>query len=373
VISGYYLNGRDNPRDRVIAHSGAGTLHMYDLSISDGNLYETAGPARGGCVYSAGAVELVHVRVSQCQAEDTDPTWETVGGGIYTRGGLTAKYTTIEANQAYAHGALLARGGGAAVGGNLFTLYSTIDGNRAFTKGGANAEGLGGGLYLNGNATIIGSTVSGNQASTQAGGIWTNKVSATPVAATIINSTISGNNAALVGGLRASNVSITLRNSTVAFNTASLNARTAMAPGVGVEANGDSVSITLESSLLSNNAYSVGANPDRDFGAYAVNGGAFTISGANNLIRVTTNAVPPGTIMGACPDLGPLRNNGGPTTTHALLSRSPAIDRGNNANTLSYDQRGIPYARVSGSSADIGAYEVQQDDIIFNSGFDGCP
>jgi len=28
---------------------------------------------------------------------------------------------------------------------------------------------------------------------------------------------------------------------------------------------------------------------------------------------------------------------------------------------------------VSGSSADIGAYEVQRSDIVFDAGFDGCP
>jgi len=43
--------------------------------------------------------------------------------------------------------------------------------------------------------------------------------------------------------------------------------------------------------------------------------------------------------------------------------------------TLSRDaHRGTtPHARVSGNSADIGAYEVQKDDIVFDGGFDGCP
>jgi hypothetical protein len=56
-----------------------------------------------------------------------------------------------------------------------------------------------------------------------------------------------------------------------------------------------------------------------------------------------------------------------------LLSTSPAIDHGNNIHSAGSDQRG--YARVSplNGIADIGAYEVQQDDIVFNAGFDGCP
>lgn len=93
-----------------------------------------------------------------------------------------------------------------------------------------------------------------------------------------------------------------------------------------------------------------------------------------------------GNLTGVCPLLGPIRDNGGSTYTHALLSGSPAIDAGNNtANDphtgvpALYDQRGqepsVPplYERVSGISADIGAYEVQKDDIVFDAGFDGCP
>ena len=54
-----------------------------------------------------------------------------------------------------------------------------------------------------------------------------------------------------------------------------------------------------------------------------------------------------------------------------------------NPNTLApygYDQRGsnlangvFDYVRVSGPAADVGAYAVQNDDIVFNAGFDGCP
>ncbi|MBU6200105.1 MAG: hypothetical protein KGP08_10670, partial [Xanthomonadaceae bacterium] len=98
-----------------------------------------------------------------------------------------------------------------------------------------------------------------------------------------------------------------------------------------------------------------------------------TFSGANNLVRATFAAVPAGTIKLSCPLLGPLRNNGGLTQTHALFSHSPGIDQGNNSLNLTWDQRGSPYARASGSAADIGAYEVQQADVIFNNGFDGCP
>jgi hypothetical protein len=115
------------------------------------------------------------------------------------------------------------------------------------------------------------------------------------------------------------------------------------------------------------------------------NGGSVATP-ANNLIRVTfAGGLPNDTkVFGSCPRLGQLRNNGGLTQTHALLSHSPAIDAGNvnAAGVVDDDQRGpadkngtVDYPRVSGASAlaDIGAYEVQQDDVVFNNDFEGCP
>jgi hypothetical protein len=55
--------------------------------------------------------------------------------------------------------------------------------------------------------------------------------------------------------------------------------------------------------------------------------------------------------------LAPLRDNGGPTKTHELLSGSPAIDAASNdAGCPPTDQRGL--ARPTGAACDIGAYEV---------------
>ena len=64
------------------------------------------------------------------------------------------------------------------------------------------------------------------------------------------------------------------------------------------------------------------------------------------------------------PKIGRLQNNGGPTPTMALLSGSPAIDRGVN-NGLMTDQRGAPrpfdFAALTnasgGDASDIGAFE----------------
>ena len=63
-----------------------------------------------------------------------------------------------------------------------------------------------------------------------------------------------------------------------------------------------------------------------------------------------------------------------------MLSNSPALDVGNNSLLLFFDQRGtalingsVDYPRVSGIRPDIGAYEVQQADLIHAADFEGCP
>jgi hypothetical protein len=79
-------------------------------------------------------------------------------------------------------------------------------------------------------------------------------------------------------------------------------------------------------------------------------------------------------IIGKDPVLGPLKNNGGPTSTHALLFGSPAIDAGNSSD-LSKDQRGykrplnIPGIANVSDGADIGAYEFVAYHSTIGGGF----
>src|SRR5207237_986994 len=54
-----------------------------------------------------------------------------------------------------------------------------------------------------------------------------------------------------------------------------------------------------------------------------------------------------------------LANNGGPTQTIALQATSPLVNAGSNPAALTTDQRGTGFVRVSGTAADIGAFEVQ--------------
>jgi len=66
------------------------------------------------------------------------------------------------------------------------------------------------------------------------------------------------------------------------------------------------------------------------------------------------------------PLLGPLRDNGGPTFTQALLHGSPAIDAGETVVDFNTDQRGVP--RPQGTAWDIGAYELTQASVATATG-----
>ena len=86
--------------------------------------------------------------------------------------------------------------------------------------------------------------------------------------------------------------------------------------------------------------------------------GSAILDGGNNLSSDAT--LPLGaasSLTNTNPNLGPLTNNGGPTPSLALLTGSPAIDRGQTIPGLFSDQRG--QFRPSGKAFDIGAYEFQ--------------
>jgi hypothetical protein len=238
----------------------------------------------------------------------------------------------------------------------------------------AGSGGIGAGVRAMGSVTIHNSTFSGNIAGSSYAALSAENPGSTTL---IANSTLSGNVAtnSSVGGLYSTATHTKIYSSTIAFNSAKLGTS-----GVGVKLyTGIGGDVKLESNIIAENTYGSGAT-DNDFNAQTT-----TLTGHNNFIRVSSTSLPSDTIAGKCPLLAPLADNGGLTQTHRPYGHSPVIDVGNNAFAASYDQRGSAaingvrnFSRVSGppggaAIADIGAYEIDQSDEIFEGPFEGCP
>jgi hypothetical protein len=343
-----------NFNDRVFRHTGASVLALYDLTISEGKYVSNATPY-GGCIYSTGSAKLYRVTVSGCLVVGQE-TAVARGGGIQVANSMLLDHSTITGN--IAHGLNdggapynVALGGGISVGGDFVAKYSTISDNQAIESD-ANHNSSGGGIAAFGNFGLTNSTISGNSAVAMGGVLIEG---GTGAEAHILASTIAENVAHAFSGIY-TQVPTTVANSTSAFSRAT-------STGGRGAVYSQHEPIELQSTIIAGNEQGTGGPND-------LNGTSATVvTGADNLITSSTIAVPPDTITD-CPHLNPLADNGGPTRTNALRIDSPALDHGNNNADLATDQRGM--ARITGSSADIGAYEWNApDEHLFFSGFEG--
>ncbi len=235
------------------------------------------------------------------------------GGAIYAGSNITITDTLFSGNHAYRGGAFTSY-----VNGVIATFERvTMSGN---ATGSSDVHGEGGAIYQGfGSLNILNSTLSGNgspETTAYGSGMylyWMNSV-------VIKNSTIVNNQ--LISP----------------YQSAALHINTS--------------TLYLYNTILANNTTADCYTDDN-----------LTVSAnLNNLIRVS-NGCPAGALSGD-PLLGALADNGGATRTHALLSGSPAIDAGDNAQCLSTDQRGLARP-VDGNGdgsvlCDIGAFEVQE-------------
>jgi hypothetical protein len=221
------------------------------------------------------------------------------GGGIDNFGKLTVSSSTFSHNTSKARGGLNIGGGGIFNGGKLTVSSSTFNGNSASNFGG-------GILNSGGTVKVNNSTLSGNLASS-GGGISNGDPSGPGGTVTVSSSTLSGN---LGGGM---------------YNAASY-------------------SVTLTGTIVANSPSGSNCHGKITDGGYNLDSG-FTCGFTNHALNNTN------------PKLGPLRNNGGPTPTMALLQGSKAIDWVALSDCPSTDQRGSQRPDDSESSCDIGAYE----------------
>lgn len=259
------------------------------------------------------------------------------GGGILNSGGTVMLVDSeVSDNYSGAGGAGIKNGGNA----TLTLVRTAVNQNRM------GQTGSGGGIY-NFPASfvyIFDSEISENDASTGAAILNGGDV-------VLTNSTISGNEARTSGGgIYQSNQGaiLTLNNTTVVNNSAENQC--------GGVCNSFNMSTTLRNSIVAHNeapfAPDCRGDTPIDSAGYNIIG-----DGANCNINTFT-----GDLLDTAPAIGILKDNGGPTRTHALYTTSPALDAGNpngcrdeNFVMLATDQRGT--IRPQGEQCDRGAFE----------------
>jgi beta-glucanase (GH16 family) len=306
------IDGSDAPglilsgdlRDRVLLVDSGLSVDLAHLTVTNGFGFQL-----GGGILNNGDLTLDHVTVANnTMVTDVGQFWQG-GAGIYVGegGSLSLIDSTVSDNDSgYA-------------GGGIYAFFNTEVTITRSTISGNLAQDVGGGLRSLGNVTILNSTLSGNVAIAFHGGA----AFLTDGVTEVMNSTIADNSSPggtaggfFVGTFTASPASLSLKNSVVSGNTG-LNC---FAGFFGAGA----VSLT-----------SAGYNIDSD--------------GSCNLIGT-------GDQPNTDPLLGPLADNGGPTSTHALAAGSPAIDSADAASCPATDQRGV--ARPQGAGCDVGAFEL---------------
>lgn len=294
-----------------------GTLTLTDSTVSDNSGFGA------GINDESGTTTIADSTISDNQ-----------GRGIYTSGRTTITNSTINSNDS---------GGLFIVRGTTTLTDSTVSGNSSFR---------GAGIYTDSATTTLeNSTLSDNSAETLGGGIYT-----FGGYTTLTNSTASGNSASHGGGIYgAYTEATTLTNSTLSGNSVTQRGGGLLNEG-GIIKPGNTIVAGNSAKAAAPDVYTY----DRPFSSRGHNlignkDGSSGFTDGNNGDQVGTGASP------LAPKLGPLRDNGGPTETHKLLSGSPAIDAGGDdlAESLSTDQRGDGYPRKQGAAVDVGAFEAQ--------------
>ena len=309
------------------------TATVSGITVSGGNAVTGAGILNG----STADLTLVRVVVTGNEAL-AESGGLAGGGGIFSNGSLTVRESSISGNGSTARGGEenTAAGGGIESEGLLFVERSTISDNfvQALGEGGARAEAVGGGLAIaSGSAFVEESTISGNTVMAAEGADFT---------------------FALGGGIRGSNLNVI--SSTITGNIADIDDSVSLLRDVG----GDNLAISSTSPLRN----SIVADPQGE----GENCADPTLSAGFNLDEDGSCGFGKATdLVGVIAGVDPvLKNNGGPTPTHALFENSPALDRGNSFGSA-VDQRGLPRPSdfpaignvEGGDGSDIGAFELQ--------------
>lgn len=384
-----------------IRNSNHGTVNIRNCAVVGNAAFEG-----GGISNETGTINLTNSMVGNNEA--------SVGGGIFNRDTLTINESTISANRSsrFGGGGIRNDSGSATIldssisdnfsasggGGGIFNFTATLDVVNTLVNNNVQDFNSGGGLYNQGGTVgIADCTFSGNSAPRGGGGgimnvsgflslststVKSNTAGSNQFAggglsnqdrALVVSSTFTSNSALTAGGAIANSGNLEVTNSTISFNTAVGTQNSSGNAGIENSVAG----ITeVKSCIIALNG---GARTAPDVS------GAFTSDGFNLIGRrdgsngFTDPTDQTGSISSPLdPKLDPagLRDNGGPTPTIALLSNSPALDKGTSVGiTGKYftDQRGPGFLRTSdnpsipnaggGDGSDIGAFELQSPPI----------
>ncbi len=309
---------------RVFQVDAGATASISALTITSGDA-----PAGGG-ISSAGNLTIENTTITNNHAMDQAQPYGVDGGGVYNSGVLTMNQCQITGNTAGAG----SDGEGVYNAGVVTINQSQITGNTAYSGGGLDQA------YASGTTVITSSSFSSNVAMLGSGIENDSKMS-------IVNSTIadnSGPQGTQGGGINDPlGTLLTIVNCTIVGNSYS-DIFNELGPSIVIQvANSIISNVVGDIESLGNNLISNSSS-----------GSGFV---ASDLLNVN-------------PLLGPLRNNGGPTLTAALLPGSPAIDAGSSSipgvTIPTTDERGAP--RPTSGGVDIGAFQDQGYTLAVSSG-----
>jgi hypothetical protein len=293
---------------RIFTVDSGATVSISGLALTNGYIHQD--PEQGGAIYNAGQLTISDSVILRNTVEGSSFDG-AYGGGIYNAGEMTVRYSSIYGNFTRDETYPGAFGAGIYNAGEMTLENSVLSQNVVFNL---EENAFGSGIYNAGLLTMNNSTLSGNGSNAEAGlggGIYNQGT------LRVAHSTISHNEASLGGGIYG-----------------------------GVR--------EMRDTILAGNRG--GSLPDLgghvDSSGYNLIGNTQGASGFNDTDLLNVN-----------PMLGPLQDNGGPTPTHALLPGSPAIDAGDNAGAPEWDQRGPGFPRIVNDVIDIGAFEVQAENV----------
>ncbi len=315
--------------------SGFATYQMLgDLLIED-SVFEGGSAGSGGAI----SVESIGGTVTVRGSEFSENSASSVGGAIYLwnvtqdDNDVTIEHCTFADNEAVDGGAIWI--GDIPDGTGTEIIDSTFRGNTATDDGGAIAVET-----ATGGFAVLSSTFTGNSAGDSGTSIF---LAANQAQASLYNSTIDE----AEDTIAAIHISSNDGGFFIAHST--IVAPSALYVGASSE---DLLGIDSSIVDVTDATAIVVASGDPVRALYT----AFSTDGTSDDIVDEI-----GNLFSADPQLGPLADNGGPTSTRLPAATSPVIDTGDPTVTVfpEFDQRGDGFARVVNGRVDMGAVERQ--------------